>query len=340
MKLKKSLFGVVPVLAISVCMTGCGSNSGGSSSTGTTGSTTSSSGSGGHKALHLAFVTNNVSDYWGIAKVGVDKALKELNGDTVDFIEPQSGSAGEQKTIVENLLTKGVDGIAISPKDPTNQTELINKWAQQTLIVTQDSDAPNSKRTCYIGTDNEAAGEKLGEELKKALPNGGSAVAFVGDADAQNAHDRIDGIKKAIAGTKINIIDVRTDNADHQKAKSNVNDILVAHPEVTALIGIWSYNGPAIAAAVKEQGKVGKIKIVCFDQEAGTLAGVKDGTIFATVVQQPDVFGYNAVKQMDAYLNGNKSAFPANGQEIIDTKVLHQADIDGYEKSMNLTPGK
>jgi ribose transport system substrate-binding protein len=330
----RSLFGAAICLALAVAVVGCSggdkTDTSASSTSGAAGTATKTD-----KPLKLAFVTNNSSDYWTIAHKGVEKAQKEFPNDTIEFQMPPSGTPAEQKQIVDDLLVKGIDGIAISPSDPKTQTEQLDKWAAQTLLITQDSDAPQSKRACYIGTDNVAAGREVGQELLKALPNGGKIVAFVGMQDAQNAQDRINGIKDAIKGSKVELVDVRTDNTDHLKAKSNAADVLVSRPDVVGLVGIWSYNGPAIAEAVKEAGKVGKIKIVCFDEEPITLAGVKDGTIYATVVQHPFDFGYLAIKKMHDYLNGDKSAFPANGLNIIATSVLHAADVDAFKANLD-----
>ena len=90
--------------------------------------------------------------------------------------------------------------------------------------------------------------------------------------------------------TKIKIVDTRTDDVDRSRAKTNVEDIIAANDDVAALVGLWAYNGPAILEAVKAADKVGKIKIVAFDEEDATLQGVKDGHIHATVVQQPYQF--------------------------------------------------
>ena len=73
-----------------------------------------------------------------------------------------------------------MQGIAISPVDPDNQTQLINETAGKVLVVTQDSDAPNSNRAFYVGTDNVAAGRQAGELIKEALPQGGKIMLFVG----------------------------------------------------------------------------------------------------------------------------------------------------------------
>ena len=323
--LKISLFAALAVTG--VALAGCGDNAAGSSA--------STSGSGDKKSFKLAFVTNNASDYWTIVQRGVEKADKELDNVEVEFQLPKPPEAADQKTIIENLLTKGVDGIAISPVDAKNEKDLINDAASKTLVITQDSDAAETNRAFYIGTDNRAAGMKLGEEIKKALPGGGKIVVFVGQLDAQNAMDRIGGIEEALAGSNVSIADKRTDAADHAKAKSNAADILTSMPDVKALVGIWSYNGPAILSAVEDAKKVGKVKILCFDEEPETLRGVKAGSIDATIVQQPYEFGYQGVKMMADYLMGKKDGIPADKKIIIDTKIIKAADVDAFKAQLD-----
>ncbi|RYX83017.1 ABC transporter substrate-binding protein [bacterium] len=300
------------------------------------GNTATSSAGAKHK---LAFVTNNPSDYWTVARKGVEKAEKEL-GISVDYQIPAGGTAAEQTTIINDLLSKGTEGIAMSPVDPANQTDLINSTAAKALVFTQDSDAPNSNRACYIGTDNVAAGRQAGEELKKALPNGGKVMIFVGKKDAQNAADRINGLKEAIKGTKIEVLDTRTDDADRTRAKANVSDAITKYSDLAACVGIWSYNGPGILSAVEDASKVGKIKIVCFDEEDDTLTGVKSGAISATVVQQPFEFGYTSIINMNKYLNGDKSVIPENKQMFVPTRVITAATVDEFRTNLKKLRGK
>lgn len=296
-------------------------------------------GSGGG-AKRLAFVTNNASDFWTIARKGVEKADAELADVTAEFKIPSDGTAAEQKRIVDDLLAKGVDGIAISPVDPDNQTGLINEVSQKTLVFTQDSDAPNSQRACYVGTDNVEAGRQAGALIKEALPQGGKIMVFVGKLDARNAAERLQGIKEALAGSNVSIIDTRTDDTDRVRAKSNVADTLVKYPEVAALVGLWSYNGPAIVNAVRDAGKTGQIKIIAFDEEDETLAGIKDGSIYGTIVQQPYEFGYQAIKLMAASLGGDRSGIPANKQKFVPTKVIKQAEVEEFTKLINQLRGR
>ncbi|HEX8191054.1 MAG TPA: sugar-binding protein [Pyrinomonadaceae bacterium] len=313
---------------------------GGGANTANGGGANAPGGGGAGGARRLAFVTNNASDFWTIARKGVEKADAELQDVTAEFKIPSDGTAAEQKRIVDDLLAKGVDGIAISPVDPDNQTGLINEVSQKTLVFTQDSDAPNSQRACYVGTDNVEAGRQAGALIKEALPQGGKIMVFVGKLDARNAAERLQGIKESLQGSNVTIIDTRTDDTDRVRAKSNVADTLVKYPEVAALVGLWSYNGPAIVNAVRDAGKTGQIKIIAFDEEDETLAGIKDGSIYGTIVQQPYEFGYQAIKLMAASLGGDRSGIPANKQKFVPTKVIKQAEVEEFTKLINQLRGR
>ncbi len=292
------------------------------------------------KPLKLAFVTNNSADFWTIARRGVEKASSEFPDVSAEFRICSDGTAAEQKRILDDLMTKGVEGIAISPVDPENQTSYINEISKRALVFTQDSDAPASARACYVGTDNVAAGRQAGQLIKEVLPQGGKIMVFVGKLDARNAQERIQGIKEVLKDSSVQIIDVRTDDVDDVRAKSNAADTLVKYPDVKALVGLWSYNGPAILNAVKEAHKTGQVKIVCFDEADETLAGIQDGAIYATVVQQPFEFGYQAIKLMRQAMKGDKTFIPANKQIIIPTLVVNKANVDEFSKRIAELRGK
>jgi len=291
------------------------------------------------KQVEVAFVTNNASDFWTIARAGTAKAAKEV-GAKVDFRIPAEGTAAEQQQIMEDLVVRGVSGIAISPKDPDNQTEMLNRAAASVNLITQDSDAPNSKRKCYIGTNNYDAGVQAGKLIQEVLPDGGKIMVFVGTLDAQNARDRLKGIKDTIAEAKIDIIDVRTDETDRAKAKANVSDTLVKYPDIGCLVGLWSYNGPAIVSAVKDAGVAGKVNIVCFDEEEVTLQGVKDGHVYGTVVQQPFEFGYQSVKVLAALAKGDESVVPESKTIYVPVLMIKKDNVDDFWSNLRSLLGK
>lgn len=280
----------------------------------------------------LAFVVNVPADFWTIARRGTEKAQAELPNYNIEFYVPGEMSAAAQKRILEDLLAKGVAGVAISPVNPDDSTDILNQVASKAALITQDADAPNSNRLMYLGTDNVAAGRQAGELMKKALPDGGKAMLFVGTMDAANARERTQGIKEAIEGTKIEIIDIRTDGGDQAKAKANVEDTLTKYPDINLLVGLWAYNTPQIYNAVKAAGMDGKVKIVGFDEDQQTLKGISEGVIDGTVVQQPYEFGYQSMITLAKIIEGDTSVIPANKQNIIPTQIVDKSNVEDFAK--------
>ncbi|WP_027142397.1 sugar-binding protein [Mesorhizobium sp. WSM3626] len=287
----------------------------------------------------LAFVVNGASDFWKAAEAGVKKAQGELPDYTLELKYPEQSSVAIQQRLMDDLVTAGVKGIMVSAVDPKTSTDGLNKIASQTALFTTDSDAPQTKRVAYIGSSNVDAGKQAAEIAKKAMPNGGKCLGFVGLLGADNAKERIQGMKDGLAGTKIELVDVRGDDIDQARAKKNVEDALVASPDVTCMVGFYSYNTPRIYEALRDAGKLGSITVVGFDDDPITLGGVKEGTIAATVVQQPFEWAYQGMKLMAAYLKGDKSGIPAGNLIIIPTKIIGKDDVDAYAANLKAMSG-
>jgi ribose transport system substrate-binding protein len=288
----------------------------------------------------LAFVVNGASDFWKAAEAGVKKAQGELPDFDLELKYPEQSSVAIQQRLMEDLVSAGVKGIMVSAVDPKTSTEGLNKIASQTALFTTDSDAPNTNRIAYIGSSNVDAGKQAADIAKQAMPNGGKCIGFVGLLGADNAKERIQGMKDGLKGTKIELVDVRGDDIDQTRAKKNVEDALVASPDVTCMVGFYSYNTPRIYEALKEAGKLGQITVVGFDDDPITLGGVKEGTIAGTVVQQPFLWAYQGMKLMAAYVKGDKSGVPANKLIIVPTKIIGKDDVDAYAANLKAMQGK
>jgi ribose transport system substrate-binding protein len=288
----------------------------------------------------LVFVVNGASDFWKIAEAGVKKAQGELPKYTLQFKYPEQAAAAVQQRVMEDLVAAGAAGIMVSAVDPKNQTEGLDRIASQALLFTTDSDAPKSKRVAYIGSSNVDLGKSAGKLMLQALPNGGKCIGFVGLPGADNARERIEGVKATIKGSKVELVDVRGDEIDQGRAKRNVEDALAANPDIACLVGFYSYNTPRIYEVLKETGKLGKIKVIGFDEDPITLGGVKEGTIVGTVVQQPFEWGYQGMKLMAAYLEGNKSGIPKDGIIIVPGKVIDKANVDAFTGDLKKMMGK
>ena len=278
----------------------------------------------------LAFVVNVPSDFWKAAEAGVKKAQGELPNYKLELKYPEQGAAAIQERLVDDLIAGGVAGIMISAVDPKTERDYLNKVGSQIVLFTTDSDAPKTNRVVYIGSSNVLAGQQAGQIMLKAMPDGGKCMGYVGLLGADNAKERIQGIKDAIKGSKIDLVDVRGDDGDQTRAKRNVEDTLTAHPEINCMVGIYSYNTPQIYAALKDAGKLGQIKIIGFDGDPVTLGGVKEGSIAGTVVQQPFEWAYQGMKDMAKFIEGDKSWIPENKLMIVPTKIIDQSNVDAY----------
>ena len=151
----------------------------------------------GKQPAKLAFVTNGVAPFWDIAAKGANQAKEDFDVE-VEVAMP-AGGITEQKSMLEDLVTR-VDGIAVSPIDAKNQTDLLNQLAEKINLVTHDSDAPDSNRLCYVGVDNYDAGLMCAELVKKALPDGGKIMIFVGRMEQDNAKHRRQGLIDGLIG--------------------------------------------------------------------------------------------------------------------------------------------
>ncbi len=330
----KSSLRLLGVGILSLCfvalLPGCNNSSGGSAN------------GAGVKKLRLAFVANTADEYWSIVHLGCDFAAKDLGDVDMQFCFPAEHTAKAQQDLLNDLVAKGIDGIAISPIDADSQTDFLNSIAAKTLLVCADSDATKSQRACYIGTDNVAAGTQVADLLKAALPQGGKIILLVGYANAQNTKDRVQGIQTGLNGSNIQIVDTMADDHKSSLAQKNAEDALKKNPDLAGMVGIYSYHGPAILTAVRGAAKAGQVKIVCFDEDSETLAGIIAGDIYGTVVQKPLKIGFQAIDRMEKYLHGDKSQL-AGGKVLISANTItskEQASAFQINRKGMLQPDK
>lgn len=337
MKKIRILFLTILSAAAGVILVGCtgGDDNGGGAD----------GGSGGGGDIQLAYVTNGVDPFWTLAEAGVKKASADL-GVPCDVMMP-AGGAVEQKSMLEDLVTRGVTGIAVSPIDAGNQVDLLNMVAERSILITHDSDAPASNRQAFIGVDNYDGGRLCGQLVKEALPDGGKVMILIGRMEQDNAkrrrqgvidelldrpHDptRFDPPGAPIEGEKFTILGTLTDQFDRSKAKANAEDTLARNPDLSAFVGLFAYNPPAALEALDQAGKLGQVKVIAFDEDNATLQGIVDGNVHGTVVQNPYDYGYQSVKVLKALAEGDTSVIPENKFIHVPARQIRKADVDAF----------
>jgi ribose transport system substrate-binding protein len=299
----------------------------------------------GPSKTKVGFVTNNPAEFWLLVERGAQDAAKEKDVELV-FRRPPNSTAAEQKEIIDGMLAQGVQGIAISVKDPDNQVDHLNTVAERVPLIAVDNDCEKSQRLVYIGTDNVKAGRRVGELVKEVMPKGGVVALFVGQLEPINARERTQGVLEALGIPKgetrskdgkyrLHRRDPYTDNAVRRKAKENAASVLLQlkdEPEV-CMVGLWAYNPPAILDAARDLKRVGKVHIVGFDEDLDTLRGIDEGAIYASVVQNPYEFGNRSIKLLADLARGKKPKFPEDGKDYIPERVVTRDGRDGTLKA-------
>ena len=208
-------------------------------------------------------------------------------------------------------------------------------------VVTIDSDVDRGRfadaRFAFVGTDNLAGGRELGKCAKGLRPEGGGYVTFVGRTGAQNAIERIGGFGQG-AGEKFKALDSMPDENDRTRARDNVRNAIrnLKDKGLNTLVGIWSYNAPAIVDVVRDMKVRKDFTIVVFDAEPLAIQQTGEGMIDAMVVQNPYQMGYQGVRLMKALVQDDKKIvgemLPNHGKpdgDLYDTGLKVVVPDDG-----------
>jgi ribose transport system substrate-binding protein len=307
---------------------------------------------------HVAYVTNGVASFWVIAEAGAKAGAAEADAE-VTVLMPAEGIS-DQKRMIEDMVTKSVAGIAVSPIDPENQTEMLNKTAKYTKLITHDSDAPDSTRLAYIGMDNYIAGRMCGELVKEALPEGGKVAIFIGRLEQDNARRRRQGVidemldrdhdpsrfdppDEEIKEGKWHIVGTYTDQFDRAQGKANAEDAMSRHPDLDGMVGLFAYNPPLMLEALKQGKKLGKIQVIGFDEADETLQGIKDGTVHGTVVQNPFEYGRQSVILLAGLARGKsleELKVPEGGFIDIPARQIRPDNVDEFWDELKKNMGE
>jgi ribose transport system substrate-binding protein len=306
----------VAALALVTCFSGCGDN-----------------------RKRIIILTNGNSPFWDACRVGLQEAETKLDLNSAGMRAVLEVNDGTPKGQIDKLRQynsqSNIVAVGISALDASNEAvaDEMRKLKQKGIkVICIDSDVDREKmrdaRIAFVGTDNLQGGRELGKCAKGLRPDGGEYVTFVGRKAAQNAIERIDGFAEG-AGDKFKSADSMGDDIDLRKARENVRTAMLKSG-VNTLVGIWSYNAPAIVDVVKEKDARGKYTIVTFDAEPDAIGEMGKGMIDAMVVQNPYEMGYQGVRLMKALVQDDQSVI----KDMLPN--LGQKDGDVYDTGLKV----
>ncbi len=287
------------------------------------------------------FIGKSVSNpYWVDARAGLEDRAKTL-GVKADFRGASGTDVNEQIKQFEDAMARKPAGIIISPSG-VGITPMINRAIDSGIpVICVDSDAPQSKRFSYVGTDNYNAGKQGGELLGKLL-SGRGEVFLLSVPGEPNLEERIKGYQDALAKHPgIKIVDIGNDRAEANEAARVARNILSAHPNIAGVGCVDSGGGEGTAVVLREKGLVGKIKIVGMDRNDATLNLIEEGVIEASIAQRTYTMAYmslgmlydlyhNKVRMVDDWRSAGVLPLPTNVDT--GTVVITKENVGAFKR--------
>jgi ribose transport system substrate-binding protein len=290
---------------------------------------------GGQKAakdetLTIVLVPKSVGHpFWADLEKGMEEKSAAM-GVRAFFHGPQAAEADAQIAIIEDYIAMGVDGIAIAANDPATIEPVIRRGLDAGIkMISFDTDAPESSRLVYVGTDNVAAGQQGAETLIDMLGGKGKVAILTGGLTALNLNQRIEGFKEAIKGhPDIEIVSVESHGDALERGIPIVEDLLTEYPDLDAF---YCVSGPNVAAeALKAMGYGPGEKIVFgFDIFEPVPTLIREGYIQGTVAQLPYAEGKLVVETLVGLVEGTLKV-PANKVIGTGTNVVTADNLDSY----------
>jgi ribose transport system substrate-binding protein len=288
------------------------------------------------KSLVIGVVAKSQSNpVFQAARTGAEDACRDLSKKFGIDIKPNwrtpTNEDGQQQAqFVEQLVSQGADGIAISCSDANLLTNTINDAVDKgVLVVTFDSDAPNSKRMAYYGIDDAEAGREVARQLAKSMGEKGTVAILAGNQNAPNLQTRVRGVKEELAKFKdIMVKDTYYHKETANDAAAMVQQVQNANPDISgwAMVGGW----PLFTQNALD-GIYDKAKVVSVDTLPEQLEYVKKGQVQALIGQDCYGWGYQSVVMLVEKLHEGKTP-----EKVINTFKLAVVTKDNVEEYTGL----
>jgi ribose transport system substrate-binding protein len=243
---------------------------------------------------------------------------------------------------INRAIAQKVDGIIMVAMADSVTPAIDQAIAAGIPVVCADADAPSSKRYSFIGTGNYNAGYQGGEELARLLAGHGE-VALLTIPGSDNLSKRVKGYQDALAKyPEIKIVQVGNDHGSQTEAEKECRALIQVYPNLAGFGCVAAAGGQGAAVAVKQAGKVGKIKIVAMDRDEATLQFIQEGVIDASIAQRTYTMSYLAL-QMLYDLRNERIKFADDWQKVkvnplppsVDTGsfVIMKQNVDYFRRS-------
>lgn len=275
-------------------------------------------------AYHFALIGEEMDhDYWRLVGEGAKQTERKYDV-YIEYGGPQRSNPEEQLKLLDMAIKSKVDGIIVQALND-NFTDMMDKAVEQGIpVMTIDTDAPKSRRSAYIGTDNYAAGQLAGEALIE--DTGGEATVGIITGSFENAHHRlrVEGFKDAIQQVAgIEIVAIEESNIARIGAEEKADKMLREEEDITAIYGTSALDGIGITGAADSLNRLEDLYVITFDTLEENITLLEGGAIDALVEQEPFLMGYQSVEIMLDIVEGK----PVSETRHTDISIIRQSDL-------------
>ena len=275
--------------------------------------------------------------FWQSVQAGAIAAGRDLGVEIVWNGPSQETEYSRQVQIVDSMVARGVDGLAVAATDSTALSQPIDRAAKAGILATVfDSGVDTTNYLTFVATNNYEAG-KMGARKLAELIHGQGKVAMVMNAPGSaSTLDREKGFEDAIVKEfpNIQIVARQFGMSDRAKAREAAENILAAHTDLDGIFASAEPSSVGAALAIKARGLADRVNLVAFDSTDGLIEDLKTGVIDALVVQDPFKMGYEAVKTQVDHLNG---VTPPKRIDL-SARVITKPDLDKPDVKALLFP--
>lgn len=287
------------------------------------GGTNSGSSNGGDKVALLISTMNN--PFFVDLRDGAQAEADKLGVDLL--VSDAQNDSSTQQNQAQNAQSQGAKAVIINPVDSDAATAAVTPLLSANIpVISVDRSVTDADVTSYIASNNVEGSKQAANELAKAIGEKGDVIVLEGTPGAASTRDRESGFTSEIKKyPNIKVVGKQTADFDRSKALDVTTNLMQSNPGVT---GVYAENDEMALGAIQALGdKAGKsVQVVGFDGTDDGFKAVENGTMYATIAQQPKVLGQKAVETAVKAIKGET----VEKTQAIDVKVVTKENVKQY----------
>jgi ribose transport system substrate-binding protein len=293
----------------------------------------------GRRKILAVIPKANADLFFLTVHAGAEDAARKMNVGITWSGPDRETDYGRQIQIVDVMIARRVDGLAISATDDQALIGPLQRVSQAGIPVTIfDSALDIENYVSLVATDNHGAGCTAARLLATLLPGGGAVAMLMQKPGGVSTELRERGFEETLEREfpRLRIVARQFGMGDRARSMAAAENFLTAHPELAGIFASSEASSIGSIRAIRSRRLSGKIKLITFDVSDLHLEALRDGTADVMLVQDAFRIGYEAVKSLADKLNGH---IPTRRIEIPARAVLKE-DLDKPEVKQLVDVGR